>query len=104
MKDLLRYQTGRAANIVLIDRGRKLERISTDRLRKMEEGWAEAEPLAKDFTLFGLKSLAPETFVGGKSIVKNQARFSVQTSPLTVKTFGTRGKCHTVSKSHSNHT
>ena len=74
MKDLLRYQTGRAANIVLIDRGRKLERISTDRLRKMEEGWGDAEPLAKDFTLFGLKPLAPETFVGGKSIVKNQGQ------------------------------
>ena len=78
MKDLLRYQTGRAANIVLIDRGRKLERISTDRLRKMEEGWGDAEPLAKDFTLFGLKPLAPETFVGGKSIVKNQGPNSIE--------------------------
>ena len=78
MKDLLRYQTGRAANIVLIDRGRKLERISTDRLRKMEVGWGDAEPLAKDFTLFGLKPLAPETFVGGKSIVRNQGPNSIE--------------------------
>ena len=72
MKDLLRYQTGRAANVVLIDRGRRLERVPTDRLRKMEEGWGDPAPLAKDFTLFGLKPLAPETFVGGRSIVRNQ--------------------------------
>ena len=60
--------------MTLIDRGRKLQRISTGCLRKMEEGWGDAEPLAKDFTLFGLKPLSPETFVGGKSIVKNQGR------------------------------
>ena len=79
VKDLLRYQTGRAANVVLVDRGRKLERISTDRLRKMEGGWGDAvEPLAKDFTLFGLKPLAPETFVGGKSIVRNQGGNSIE--------------------------
>ena len=58
---------------MLVDRGRRLERVPPDRLRKMEEGWGAPEPLAKDFTLFGLKPLAPETFVGGRSIVRNQA-------------------------------
>ena len=45
----------------------------------MEGGWGDAvEPLAKDFTLFGLKPLAPETFVGGKSIVRNQGGNSIE--------------------------
>lgn len=62
---------------MLIDRGRRLERVPTDRLRKMEEGWGDPAPLAKDFTLFGLKPLAPETFVGGRSIVRNQASHTI---------------------------